>query len=285
MKRLIAALAVVTMSLITFSNPVSAATPVRKLLWAQEFNEAAGSPPNPKFFNYDLGGGSGWGNKEAQWYTEDAVKTNGLGQLEISVTKVPPVAEDELPYTCWGDCKYFSGRIKTQDKVRFKYGRMEARIKLPAGTGVWPAFWMLGSNIKSKSWPTCGEIDIVELRGREPDLAIASAHGPGYSGGSAKTGVLRSRAPLSDAYHVYAVEWAANKITWFLDGKVIYTLTSKNVKANTYVFNQDFFLILNVAMGGEFDGGQLDESIEGVKMSVDYIRYYSVNGVGKVTYK
>jgi beta-glucanase (GH16 family) len=284
MKRTISSLVILTLSLLTFSIPGTAATPTRKLLWSQEFNEPAGSPPNPKFFNYDLGGG-GWGNKEMQWYTEEAVKTNGAGQLEISVTKIPPVAEDELPYSCFGDCQYFSGRIKTQDKIRFKYGRMEARIKLPAGTGVWPAFWMLGSNITAKDWPNCGEIDIIELRGREPELAIATAHGPGYSGANGKTGVKRFPAALSDAYHVYAVEWSLNKISWYIDGKLMHTLTSKNVKAGSYVFNQDFFLILNVAMGGDFDGGQLDSSIENVKMSVDYIRYYSVNGVGKATLK
>jgi beta-glucanase (GH16 family) len=284
MKKLVAAVSIITLTLVTLANPVAAKTPVKKLLWSQEFNEAAGTAPDPKFFDYDLGGG-GWGNKELQWYTEDAVKTNGEGQLEISVTKIPPVAEDELPYNCFGDCQYFSGRIKTQDKIRFKYGRMEARLKLPSGTGVWPAFWMLGSNIKAKGWPKSGEIDIIELRGREPDLAIMSAHGPGYSGAASKTGSKRYGTPLSDDYHVYAVEWATNKISWFIDGKLVYTLTNKSVKAGTYVFNQDFFLILNVAMGGDFDGGQLDTDIEGVKMSVDWIRYYSINGVGKVTRK
>jgi beta-glucanase (GH16 family) len=284
MKKLVAAISIVTFTLVTLANPVAAKPPVRKLLWSQEFNEAAGTPPSSKFFDYDLGGG-GWGNKELQWYTEDAVKTNGEGQLEISVTKIPPVAEDELPYNCFGDCQYFSGRIKTQDKIRFKYGRMEARLKLPAGTGVWPAFWMLGSNIKAKGWPQSGEIDIIELRGREPELAIVSAHGPGYSGAASKTGSKRYGTPLSDDYHVYAIEWAANKISWFVDGKLVHTLTNKSVKAGTYVFNQDFFLILNVAMGGDFDGGQLDSDIEGVKMNVDWIRYYSVNGVGTVTRK
>ncbi|MEY4410168.1 MAG: hypothetical protein RLZ99_641 [Actinomycetota bacterium] len=284
MKKFVSVASVIALSLVTFSNPVTAATPVRKLLWSQEFNEAAGTAPSSKFFGYDLGGG-GWGNKEMQWYTEDSVKTNGNGQLEISVSKIPPVAEDELPYNCFGDCQYFSGRIKTQDKIHFKYGRMEARIQLPAGTGVWPAFWMLGGNIKAKGWPKSGEIDIIELRGREPDLAIATAHGPGYSGAAGKTGVKRYSLPLSDDYHLYAIEWAANKISWFVDGKLIHSMTNKSVKAGTYVFNQDFFLILNVAMGGDFDGGQLDTDIEGVKMSVDYIRYYSVNGVGTVIRK
>lgn len=282
--RMIAASAVVALSVVSFTTPVSAAPVKKKLLWSQEFNEVAGSAPNSKYFKYDLGGG-GWGNKELQWYSEDAVKTNGKGQLEISASKIPPVADDELPYNCFGDCQYFSGRIKTQGKVRFKYGRIEARIKLPSGEGVWPAFWLLGSNIVAKSWPSCGEIDVIELRGREPNRAIASAHGPGYSGAASKSGVRTLPTSLADDYHVYSIDWTANKISWHLDGKLYHTLTNKNVKAGSYVFNQDFFIILNLAMGGDFDGGRLDNSIEKATMAVDYIRYYSLNGVGKVTYK
>lgn len=283
-RKFFASAAVVALAAVSFSTPVSAATPAKKLLWSQEFNEAAGTAPSAKYFDYDLGGG-GWGNKEVQWYTEEAVATNGKGQLEISATKIPAVAEDDLPYSCFGDCQYFSGRIKTQGKVKFKYGRMEARIQVPEGEGVWPAFWMLGSNITAKTWPTCGEIDIVELRGREPFTAIASAHGPGYSGANSKSGVKRLSTSLAAGYHTYAVDWTANKISWYLDGKLFHTVSSTSVKPKSYVFNQDFFLILNLAMGGEFDGGRLDSSIEKATMSIDYIRYYSLGGVGKVTYK
>lgn len=270
--------------MLTISQPVVAATPVKKLLWSQEFNESAGTPPNPKFFKYDLGGG-GWGNKEMQWYNEESVQTNGQGQLVIAATKIPATQDGDLPYNCFGDCEYFSGRINTQGKLRFKYGRLEARIQMPAGNGVWPAFWLLGSNIVAKSWPTSGEIDVVELRGREPNRNIATAHGPGYSGANGKTGVITSPSSLAAGFHNYAIDWAANKITWSLDGKVFHTVTPSTVKPNSYVFNQDFFMILNVAMGGDFDGGLLDTSIEKAEMKVDYIRYYSVNGVGKVTTK
>jgi len=270
--------------LLAGTQPVGAAVPAKKLLWSQEFNEPAGTAPSEKFFKYDLGGG-GWGNKEMQWYTEDAVKTNGQGQLVLTASKIPAIQDGDLPYNCFGDCEYYSGRINTQGKVRFKYGRMEARIQMPAGNGVWPAFWMLGSNIVAKSWPTSGEIDIVELRGREPNRLIASAHGPGYSGANAKSGVKVSPTSLADGYHVYAIEWNVNKITWYLDGKVIHTLTPTSVKPNTYVFNQDFFVILNVAMGGDFDGGLLDTSIEKAEMKVDYLRYYAIKGIGKVTTK
>lgn len=268
----------------TLAQPGVAATPTKKLLWSQEFNEAAGTAPNAKYFKYDLGGG-GWGNKEMQWYTEDAVQTNGQGQLVITASKIPATQDGDLPYNCFGDCQYFSGRVNTQGKVRFKYGRLEARIQMPAGGGVWPAFWLLGSNIVAKSWPTSGEIDVVELRGREPNRDIATAHGPGYSGANGKTNVAVAPQSLAAGFHTYAIDWAANKITWSLDGKAFHTVTPATVKPNTYVFNQDFFLILNVAMGGDFDGGLLDTSIEKAEMKVDYIRYYSINGVGKVTNK
>lgn len=273
------------LSVFTFSpvQPVTAA-PTKKLLWSQEFNEVAGTPPSAQFFKYDLGGG-GWGNKEMQWYTEDAVKTNGQGQLVITASKIPPAADDDLPFNCFGDCQYLSGRINTQGKIRFKYGRMEARIQLPSGEGVWPAFWLLGSNIVAKSWPTCGEIDIVELRGREPNFSIATAHGPGYSGAAGKTGIRNVGVSLANDFHTYAIEWAPNKITWYLDGKLYHTVSSTTVKPKAYVFNQDFFLILNMAMGGDFDGGRLDSSIEKAEMKIDYVRYYSINGVGAVTKK
>ena len=269
---------------LSLAQPVVAATPTKKLLWSQEFNEAAGTPPSAKYFKYDLGGG-GWGNKEMQWYTEDAVQTNGEGQLVITASKIPATQDGDLPYNCFGDCQYFSGRVNTQGKVRFKYGRLEARIQMPAGGGVWPAFWLLGSNIVAKSWPTSGEIDVVELRGREPNRDIATAHGPGYSGANGKTNVTLAPQSLADGFHTYAIDWTANKITWSLDGKAFHTVTPATVKPNTYVFNQDFFLILNVAMGGDFDGGILDTSIQKAEMKVDYIRYYSINGVGKVTNK
>jgi beta-glucanase (GH16 family) len=269
---------------LTLAQPGVAATPTKKLLWSQEFNEAAGTAPNAKYFKYDLGGG-GWGNKEMQWYTEDAVQTNGQGQLVITASKIPATQDGDLPYNCFGDCQYFSGRVNTQGKVRFKYGRLEARIQMPAGGGVWPAFWLLGSNIVAKSWPTSGEIDVVELRGREPNRDIATAHGPGYSGANGKTNVAVAPQSLAAGFHTYAIDWTANKITWSLDGKAFHTVTPATVKPNTYVFNQDFFLILNVAMGGDFDGGLLDTSIEKAEMKVDYIRYYSINGVGKVTNK
>lgn len=290
--KLTASIAIVCLSLMTLGPGVQAgqfggshtAVVKKKLLWAEEFNSAAGTVPNPRFWNYDLGGG-GWGNKELQWYTDNNVSTNGSGALVISAEKVPELSDDDLPYECFGTCQYFSSRILTKGKLRFKYGRIETRIQFPSGTGTWPAFWLLGSNIDAKSWPLSGEIDVIELRGREPNLAIGTVHGPGYSGAEGKTGVKRTAVSLADGFHVYAIDWAPNKITWYLDGKIFHTVTSKSVPKGKYVFNQDFFLIMNLAMGGEFDGGQMDTSIEKAEYKIDYIRYYSLNGVGTLTRK
>lgn len=282
-RKLIASIAIASSLSLLLVEPSQGAV-TRKLLWSQEFNEAAGTLPNSKFFSFELGGG-GWGNKELQWYTDDSVKTNGQGQLVITASKIPPVNEDDLPYSCFGDCQYFSGRISTQKKISFQYGRIEARIQMPAGEGVWPAFWMLGNNISAKSWPTCGEIDIVELRGREPNYSIATAHGPGYSGVNGKTGVRLVSESLASNFHTFAIDWTPNKIVWYLDGKIYHTVTTTSVKPKAYVFNQGFFLILNMAMGGDFDGGRLDTSIEKAEMKIDYVRYYSLNGVGKLALK
>ena len=282
-RKLIASIAIASSLSLLLVEPSQGAV-TRKLLWSQEFNEAAGTLPNSKFFSFELGGG-GWGNKELQWYTDDSVKTNGQGQLVITASKIPPVNEDDLPYNCFGDCQYFSGRISTQKKISFQYGRIEARIQMPAGEGVWPAFWMLGNNITAKSWPTCGEIETVELRGREPNYSIATAHGPGYSGVNGKTGVRLVSESLASNFHTFAIDWTPNKIVWYLDGKVYHTVTNTSVKPKAYVFNQGFFLILNMAMGGDFDGGRLDTSIEKAERKIDYVRYYSLNGVGKLALK
>lgn len=290
--KLTAAIAIACLSLLTIGPAVQAgqfsgtqaAVVKKKLLWAEEFNSVEGTAPNPRFWNYDLGGG-GWGNKELQWYTDNNVSTDGAGALVISAEKLPAQSDDDLPYECFGTCQYFSSRILTKGKLRFKYGRIETRIQFPSGTGTWPAFWLLGSNIDAKTWPLSGEIDVVELRGREPNLAIGTVHGPGYSGAEGKTGVKRTNVSLADGFHVYAIDWAPNKITWYLDGKRFHTVTSKSVPKGKYVFNQDFFLIMNLAMGGEFDGGQMDTSIEKAEYKIDYIRYYSLNGVGKLTRK
>jgi beta-glucanase (GH16 family) len=179
-------------------------------------------------------------------------------------------------------CEFESSRLQTKGKLSFKYGRLEARIKVPVGDGTWPAFWMLGNDFPTNSWPNCGEIDIMETKGSEPYTVHGTVHGPGYSGGDAITNTRRLSTRLGSGYHVYALDWTYNKMVWSIDGRVYHTVTPGVVGSNNnYVFNKQMFMIMNVAAGGWF-AGQVDPDLNSAKMSIDYIRYYSLNGVGKV---
>ena len=286
-----AALATAAIAVISLLGaPAQAATkkPVLKLLWHQEFSGKSGQTPNSKIFSYDLGGG-GWGNLEHEAYVNDHAKTDGSkqGNLVLSATRYQPNLND-IYYTCPIDtqgsaCEFLSSRINTAGKLAFQYGQVSARIKMPAGDGVWPAFWMLGNDLETNAWPNSGEIDIVETRGDQgPNTAVGTAHGPGYSGADGISSIANASAPLSKGYHVFSVIWLKNKIQWLVDGKVYHTVTPSQTGRN-YVFNKPFFLILNLAMGGNFIGGSIDPSLQRAQMSVDWIRYYSYNGVGKVS--
>jgi beta-glucanase (GH16 family) len=273
-----------------FGGPAQAATkkPVLKLLWHQEFNGKAGQTPNSKVFNYDVGGG-GWGNLEHEAYVTDHAKTDGTkqGNLVISATRYNP-EPGGLAYTCPintpdAACEFLSSRIQTSGNLAFQYGQISARIKMPEGDGVWPAFWLLGNDLATNQWPNSGEIDIVETRGSQyPTTAFGTAHGPGYSGENGIVNSLNAKSALFSGYHEYTVIWAKDKIQWLLDGKVYNTVTPK-ITGRNYVFNKPFFMILNLAMGGNFVAGSIDPSLQSASMSVDWIRYYSYNGVGKVT--
>ncbi|MFM7030832.1 MAG: family 16 glycosylhydrolase [Micrococcales bacterium] len=291
----LAALTVIAgVALAAVVNPVAASgktkAPVLKMLWHQEFNGKAGTGPSTSIFNYDLGGG-GWGNQEHEAYVDDHATLDGSkqGNLVISATRYTPNLND-IYYTCPIDtqgsaCEFLSSRIQTQGNLQFQYGQLSARIKVPSGDGVWPAFWLLGNDISTNAWPNCGEIDIMEARGDQyPANVFGTAHGPGYSGADGIVNTATSKSPLSAGYHIFTVVWQKNKIQWLLDGKVYNTVTPAIVGAGKeYVFNKPFFLILNLAMGGNFVGGPVDPTLNSADMSIDWIRYYSYNGVGKVT--
>ena len=268
---------------------------VLKLLWADEFNGKKGSLPSSKNWEYDIGNGYGWGNAELQYYTKKAanISTDGKGKLVISANRISDAqgnqtdnsnATTQILNSCW-ECQFTSAKIKSSKKVQFQYGRLEARMKVAPGEGTWPAFWMLGADfLDGNPWPECGEIDIVETRGVEPSLVSAVLHGPGYGKGPGVGGSYQSPTPVSDDYHVYAIEWKKNKIDFYFNDRLISSETPATVKPGRLVFNQKFYLILNLAMGGEF-GGAIDPAIDKTQTFVDYIRYYSVDGVGKVTKK
>jgi len=240
------------------------AIPGWNLVWSDEFSQVDGSLPDPSKWGYDIGG-SGWGNSEIQYYTSRAENARiQAGELMIE-------AREEN----FGGRNHTSARLLTKGKWAWNYGRFEARVKVPSGVGLWPAFWMLGAAIDRVGWPNCGEIDIMEFVGRLPRQVFGTIHGPGYSGGSAVGGTWTLTSDVSDDYHVFVVEWDPGLIRWFVDGINYFSATPASLGANQWVFDHDHFLILNLAIDGNF-AGPLDPAVTFPKqMLVDYVRVYS----------
>ena len=263
-----------------------------KLLWSDEFNGKKGTLPSSKTWTREIGGG-GWGNSERQFYTDKAANASldGAGRLVITANRISNEYGDligEVPGTedilnrC-SECQFTSARMKTARKLSFQYGRIEARIKMPQGVGTWPAFWMLGGDLlDGVPWPECGEIDIMEFRGDIPDRSTSAIHGPTTPPGSGLGAAFLSYDSLSNGYHTYAIEWKKNSLTFIVDGRVTGTYSSADTGSRGWVYNQKFFLILNLAMGGTYAGEYIDPMVNQAQLHVDYIRFYSVNGVGKV---
>jgi len=230
------------------------------LVWHDEFD---GKKVNEENWTYDIGGW-GWGNGEAQYYTsreENARLEDGLLVIEARQEKF------ENSY-------YTSARLKSQGIQEFQYGRVEARIKVPEGKGFWPAFWMLGAGFDGNNWPDCGEIDIMEFVGREPDLVIGTLHGPGYSGALGLSQWNRQEFNVPDEFHTYAIEWEEDTIRWYFDGDHYFTVDREDVGNREWVFNQPFFIILNLAIGGTLGGTiGLDTEFPS-QLLVDYVRVY-----------
>lgn len=247
------------------------------LAWADEFNDPAGTQPDPNKWGYDLGGG-GWGNNELEYYTNNAenAATDGSGNLAIVARKIDDPAGSGL--VChYGPCEYTSARLLTKGRFDWAYGRAEARLKIPYGQGLWPAFWMLGANFDQAGWPGSGEIDIMENVGYEPDIVHATVHGPGYSGGNGLGGAyqLPGGEAFKDNFHTFAVEWEPNVLRWYVDNNLYLTLTPANVPAGSqWVFDHPFFLIMNVAVGGYWPGYPDATTVFPQTMLVDYVRVY-----------
>jgi beta-glucanase (GH16 family) len=245
------------------------------LLWQDEFNGSAGTTFDRTKWAADTGGG-GFGNQEREFYTTrpENVALDGDGHLVITARAEPTGSTDR----CWyGKCLYTSARLKTVGLFTQKYGRFEARIRIPRGQGIWPAFWMLGDDIGTVGWPTSGEIDIMENIGREPAVVHGTLHGPGYSGagGIGRADTLASGA-YADDFHIYAVEWQANEIRWYVDGRQYHRMTPADIPGGTrWVFQHPFFLLLNLAVGGGWPGDPDASSTYPQQMVVDYVRVYS----------
>jgi beta-glucanase (GH16 family) len=241
----------------------SAPRPTWTLRWSDEFTGAAGTRPDPARWSYDLGA-TGWGNAELQEYTDapSNAALDGRGNLAI-------VARYE-------GGRYTSARLKTQDRYTQRYGRIEARIRIPEGTGLWPAFWMLGDNIGEVGWPTSGEIDIMENVGREPSVIHSSLHGPGFSAGNNLTAARTlQRGAWHEGFHVFAAEWGPRSIAFSVDGAEHARFRPADVPAGgQWVFDHPFFVLLNVAVGGNWPGTPDGSTRFPQTMLVDYLRLY-----------
>lgn len=265
-------IAVSALCVLLFASVGPATAQERVLVWSDEFDGPAKSSPDSTKWSFDTGGG-GWGNNELEYYTsrfQNAV-IDGEGRLAISALNEKYTGPDNVTRN------YTSARLITKGKFSQRFGRVEARIKLPFGQGIWPAFWMLGSDIDTAGWPNCGEIDIMEAIGREPSTNHGSLHGPGYSGGSSLSGAytLPGGQRFSDAFHVFAIEWESNAIRFYVDGNLYQTRTPANVPAGArWVFDHSYFILLNVAVGGDWPGSPDATSTWPQSMLVDYVRVY-----------
>jgi beta-glucanase (GH16 family) len=248
-------------------------TNAKTLVFYDEFDNPAGSRPDPAKWTFEIGGG-GWGNRELEYYTSQNAQMDGEGSLVVTAIKIAPSSG----LTCWyGPCQYTSGRLTTKRKFDLKFGRFEARIRIPRGQGVWPAFWLLGNDIGTIGWPKCGEIDIMENIGREPSTVHGTIHGPGYSGskGIGAPFKLADNKIFADDFHLYAVEWTAGELRWYVDGVKYQTVKPQNLPAGTrWVFDHPFFIILNLAIGGEWPGSPDNTIVFPQTMLVDYVRVY-----------
>jgi beta-glucanase (GH16 family) len=248
-----------------------AAAPAWKLVWSDEFNGPNGSPVDASKWVSETGGG-GWGNDELESYTarlDNAVQENG--NLVIKVLQEKYTGKDGVARD------YTSARLKTLGRFSQTYGRFEARMKIPRGQGIWPAFWMLGVDIDKPGWPTCGEIDIMENIGKEPALVHGTIHGPGYSGanGIGSPFALPTDQRFADDFHLFAVEWEPNAIRFYVDDHLYATRTPADLpKGTKWVYDHPFFLLLNVAVGGGWPGNPDATTVFPQTMLVDYVRVY-----------
>ena len=244
---------------------------VWSLVWNDEFDGPSGSAVDASKWSFDIGG-NGWGNNELETYTSRTANADQEGGfLVIKALKETLTGPDGITRN------YTSARLLTKNKFSQAYGRFEARIKIPYGQGIWPAFWMLGDNIDTAHWPNCGEIDIMENIGKEPSIVHGTFHGPGYWGGNGVGAAytLTGGKKFSDDFHTFAVEWEPNVVRFYVDGLFYETRTPADLPTGTtWVFDHPFFIILNVAVGGGWPGNPDATTVFPQQMLVDYVRVY-----------
>jgi beta-glucanase (GH16 family) len=240
------------------------------LTWSDEFDGDAGKQADSTKWKYTNAPSNV--NNELEYYSNRPENSalDGMGHLLITSRK-----------EAFNGRNYTSAKMTTQGLFSQKYGRLETRVQLPAGKGLWPAFWALGNN--NVGWPACGEIDIMETIGSELTINRGSLHGPGYSGDAALTAQfhLMGGSDLSQDFHTYAVEWAENVVRFYVDDMLYETRTPQDIPGKQWVYNHDFYLLYNVAVGGQFPGNP-DDSIFPQTMTIDYVRVYSASATGTI---
>ncbi len=271
---------------ITISAPLGELN--KTLLWADEFNDPAGTGPNSTDWTIDLGDGCnkapgcGWGNNESQAYASCALKQDGDSMI-ISATT--PAGDA----TCTSNRTWTSGKFITKDKRSFTYGYFESRMKMPSGGGAWPAFWLLGSNIDTVPWPRSGEIDIMEYTGNVPNRTTSAVHyANNFMAHEYKSGAYNNAMELPSAYHTYGLLWLPNELTFYFDGREIFRVTKNDTGLTRWPFGPNaqgvdpkMYVIFNLAMGGNY-GGAIQGGLTKAQLSIDYVRYYNVDGYGAV---
>ena len=258
--------------------PAPPAPDFDRLVWSDEFNGPNGSTPDPAKWTPEIGPGV---NNELQYYTNNAnARMDGVGNLVIQARREVTPGSSCPPDPNSGGattCQYTSGRLNTHGKFETTYGRVEARVKVSSTQGLWPAFWMLGSDFFAGTpWPASGEIDILEHIGREPNLVYSTLHAPAYFGAGGYGAPLNLGGPASAAYHVFAVEWDASHMTFFVDGNGFFTVNRDQLEQTRgpWVYDHPFFLILNNAVGGDWPGPPGPGTQLPQNMVIDYVRVF-----------
>jgi len=259
----------------------------KTLLWADEFTGSAGTGPSSTNWSSTLGdgcnssAGCGWGNGESEAYAACASKLDGEGNMVITAST--PTGDP----TCTSNKTWTSAKFTSLGKQHFTYGYFEARMKMPSGGGTWPAFWTLGSNIGSVSWPRCGELDIMEYAGNNPGRTTSAVHYANSSGvHDYKSGQLETNTVLASSYHTYGLLWLPNELTFTFDGRPVTTVKKSDTGLSYWPFGPSAngalpkqYVIFNLAMGGNY-GGSIEGGLNKATFSIDYVRYYSVSGYG-----
>ena len=255
-----------TLSLVIFSctnDTTQKVVNLNTLVMQDEFDVAGA--PNPAIWGYNIGTGeNGWGNNELQYYT------NRPENIQVKDGMLQITAKNES----YKGSQYTSAKILTKGLFEQKYGRFEARIKMPYGQGMWPAFWLLGANSDTDTWPKCGEIDVMEFKGQEPTIVHGTVHGPGYSGSNP---ITKSYDLVNDrfdtSFHVFGIEWGEKYINFYVDD-VLYNQITPDKVTGEWVYDHPFYIILNFAVGGNYVGSPNSETIFPQTMLVDYVRVY-----------